>query len=57
MFCGTSMSVHIESEDFLNLHLVHPCLEIFLQVLFVEAHWGNDGTRGPVDHNICKEVV
>lgn len=52
------MSIHFRTlQRFLNLHSVHPCLEVFLQVLFVEAHGGNDGACGPVDHDICEEIV
>lgn len=34
-----------------NLHTVH---NVSLQILFVETHRGYDGTRGPVDHDICE---
>lgn len=32
-------------------------MKVFAQILFVEAHWGDDGACSPVDHDVGEEII
>lgn len=36
---------------------IHSFVEVALEILFVETHGGDNGARGPVDHDICQYVI
>lgn len=36
---------------------IHSVVKITPQILFVEAHGRGDGACGPVDRDICQEVI
>lgn len=44
-------------QPFGNVLCIHPVVGIGIEVLFVEAHGGDDGACCPVDHDVCQEVI
>lgn len=42
---------------FNHILCINPVVRIALKVLFVETHGGDNGACGPVDHDICQEVI